>query len=72
MKWEKGTEIAIWGTGKIGRRIYLKYRQEYSVKYFIDNYPKVKSIDDVPVVQPEELREKNIKILMTCIANYLS
>lgn len=62
--WEKGTEIAIWGTGKCARKFYFRYRQYYRVKFFIDNFSGKDSIDMINVIAPNEIPLKKIKIVV--------
>lgn len=47
LAWNKKTDIAIWGTGNYGRKIYYKYRHKYNIKFFVDNYPNVETLDDI-------------------------
>lgn len=35
--YEENTEIIIWGTGNLGKRLYHKYKNNYSIQYFVDN-----------------------------------
>lgn len=62
LAWNENIDIAIWGTGYYGRKMYYKYRHRYNVKCFIDNYPREQSIEGIPVIMPE--KAQNIKILI--------
>ena len=67
--WEKGTEIAIWGTGRRARKFYLRYRHYFKVKFFIDNHPKENRLDQIDIILPRQLTDRKIKIVVA-IANY--
>ena len=62
LAWNKNLDIAIWGTGYYGMKIYYKYRHIFNIKYFIDNYPKEDKIDDIPVILPEGILNEKIII----------
>lgn len=62
LAWEKKTDIAIWGIGHYGMKMYYKYRHSYNVKYFIDSYPRKQRINGIPVILPKDI--PNIKILI--------
>lgn len=62
--WEKGIEIAIWGTGKCARKFYLRYCHYFKVKYFIDNFPKEDFLDQVSIITPEKIAGEEIKIVV--------
>ncbi len=53
--WASGTEIAIWGTGVCARKFYFRFRNLYKVKFFIDNFPTQKELNDVRIMSPREL-----------------
>ncbi len=61
-------QVAVWGTGKVGRCFYYKHRNELDVKFFIDNYPKRNQIDNIPVITPEHM-DSDIKIIIA-VADY--
>ncbi len=67
--WEKGTEIAIWGTGRRARKFYLRYRHYFKVKFFIDNHPKENRLDQIDIILPRQLTDRKIKIVVA-IDNY--
>lgn len=62
MAWDENIDIAIWGTGYCGLKMYYKYRHRYNIKCFIDNYPKEDSVNGISVIMPEEIQ--NIKIVI--------
>lgn len=35
--WEKGTDIALWGTGKVAKKFYYSLRDKYHIIAFFDN-----------------------------------
>lgn len=67
--WKKGTEIAIWGTGKYARKFYLRYRHYFRVRFFVDNFPKKDSMDSVSIITPDEIPLKKIKVVIA-ISDY--
>lgn len=63
--WEKGTEIAIWGTGKCARKFYLRYCHYFKVRFFIDNFPKKDKLDQIDILTPDQVMDgKKIKIVI--------
>lgn len=69
LSWEKGTEIAIWGTGKRARKFYLRYFQYFKVKCFIDNFPKEDSLDQIDIILPDQVQLNGLKVVIA-IDNY--
>lgn len=67
--WEKGTEIAIWGTGKRARKFYLRYCNYFKVKFFIDNFSRGDNLDSIKINAPKDIVVKKIKIVIA-IDNY--
>lgn len=53
--WAAGTEIAIWGTGRRARKFFLRYRNVFKVKFFIDNFPTRKKMEGVKILHPKEI-----------------
>lgn len=62
--WQKGTEIAIWGTGRRARKFYLRYRHYFKVNFFIDNYPREDRLDQIDIILPSQLPDKKVKIVV--------
>lgn len=62
--WDSKDEIAIWGIGYRGRKLYYRYRNKFKIRFFIDNFPMCKEIAGIPVVLPEEVLGNKIKILI--------
>lgn len=62
--WKEGCNIAIWGTGVWGKRMYHKYRARYQVSCFIDNFSKQDSMYGIPVLQGDKISKIKCKILI--------
>lgn len=64
--WDKGTKIAIWGTGTYARRFYLRYRDYFRIAYFIDNFPKQDTLDNLHVLHVSEFcgKKRNVKVIV--------
>lgn len=62
--WDEGCDIAIWGTGFWGTRLYYKYRNRYQIVCFIDNFPRSSSFEGIPVTSSDEITKMNCKILI--------
>lgn len=64
--WAAGTEIAIWGTGRRARKFFLRYRNVFKVKFFIDNFPTRKKMEGVKILHPKEIGgvERSIKTVI--------
>lgn len=64
MLWNEGTRIAIWGAGYRGRKLYYQIRHIYDVVCFIDNHPQESMIDDIPIILPDSLDYKDLKVII--------
>lgn len=65
--WSKGTEIVIWGTGKVAKKMFFRYRYEFPIVAFIDNEVKDQELYGIPVLSPNatDLRCRKVLIAST-------
>lgn len=67
--WDAGQKIAIWGTGKVGKRQYYKLRERFEITAFIDNNEKQKELFGIPVIQPISININQYRIVI-CSVSY--
>lgn len=69
LAWKEKCEILIWGIGNIGKKFYYRYRDQYTIKGFIDTYSDRTDLYGLPVYRPEVIENSDAKIVIA-ISNY--
>jgi hypothetical protein len=62
--WNKGSSIAIWGSGFRGRKLYYQIRYKYNVVCFIDQNHQGEKLDGIPIIHPEKIKDIDLRIII--------
>lgn len=50
-------KIAIWGCGNLGYKIKNELGEKCNLRFWVDNAPKADTLDGVPIIKPEKIKD---------------